>query len=96
MLRSPSAVLSNSRSAGRMCVAGSMSSPRPVRRRLPPKPRARIGEFYGIEAGIRGRSAQERRAIRQAKSRRHPNGRICRGPIPATYTSNTGLGQRLK
>ena len=52
-----------------MFAAASTSSPRPVPRRSASEALTRIAAFYRIEAEIQGRSAQERRAIRQERSR---------------------------
>ena len=49
--------------------ATSTSWPRPARRRSPARRSTRIAELYRIEDEIRGRSADERRAVRQQKSR---------------------------
>jgi hypothetical protein len=50
--------------------AGSSSTwPNRPRRRSPPRPWPRIAELYEIEAEIRGKSAEERRAARQQKTK---------------------------
>ena len=64
-----SAATSSLHSAGRICVATSTNSPRRVPCPIASEALKRIAEFYAIEKDIRGRSAEERRVIRQQKSR---------------------------
>ena len=54
------------RTAGRIAAGGSSTSPRPGRRRSPAR---RIAALYQIEAEIRGKSAAERQAARQLRSK---------------------------
>ena len=66
---SPSEVTSSLHSAERICGATSMTWQSQALRRSPAEALKRIAEFYAIEKDIRGRSAEERRLIRQQKSR---------------------------
>ena len=67
MASSPSVATFGLHSAGRTCGATSTNLPPPVPRLL--QARRSSAEFYAIEKDIRGRSAEERRLVRQQKSR---------------------------
>ena len=66
---SPSAATCNSPSAGPMCAGASTNSPRPARRRSPARRSNASPLSMRIENEIRGRSAEERRDVRQERSR---------------------------
>ena len=67
--RSPSATMCSLPSAGPMFAAGFTSSLPPARRRLPPKHSNASPNSTRSRQDIRGRSADERRAVRQDRSR---------------------------
>ena len=56
-------------SVGPICGAGSSTLPRAAMRRSPSEALERIAALYAIEKTIRGKSAEERRAVRQDKSK---------------------------
>ena len=60
---------SSSRSVGRIAGGASTSSTGPRARRWRKKALRRIGELYRLEAEIRGRPAEERRTVRQERSK---------------------------
>ena len=65
----PSAATSGLRSAGRMFGATSTNSATPGPSPIASEALERIAELYAVEKDIRGRSADERRTVRQQKSR---------------------------
>ena len=65
----PSRARCGSPSAGAMCVGSFTSWPGLAWRRSPAEALTRIAALYRIEDEIRGRSAEERRAVRQQRSR---------------------------
>ena len=67
--RWPNAARCSSPSAGPMSAAASTNSPPPARRRSPARRWSASPALYAIESEIRGRTAEERRAVRQEKSR---------------------------
>ena len=52
-----------------ICGASSSRSPSAAMRRSPPKPSRALPQLYEIEKDVRGTSAEQRRAARQARSR---------------------------
>ena len=67
--RSPSATMCSLLSAGPMFAAASTNSLPRGQRRLPAEALERIAKLYAVEKDIRGRNADERRAVRQDRSR---------------------------